>query len=211
MNSIITWPMVLVLVGAIMVACGGFWANMNANKEKIKNLEIQVEFEQNLNQKNEEIIQLNKELTQYTIGGDNYPIITESIDHTTSTCHFSIFNFVGEKKLPLYDVYALIIDLDEQKSIEKNNELTLPQKMRLSEEKAVMRVNVGYLSGVGGVRHLLSIKCPPQNQTRNFEFTMTARNTEVKQKSTIYYDRENQQYHVKSKAEKNSEVLFNSY
>ena len=162
MNSIINLPMVLAFVGAIMIAGGGFWANMNANKEKNKNLEIQIKFEKDLNKKNEEIIQLNKELTQYTIGGDNYPIITESIDHTTSTCHFSIFNFVGEKKLPLYDVYALIIDLDEQKSIEKNNELTLPQKMRLSEEKAVMRVNVGYLSGLAGVRPLLSVKCPPQ-------------------------------------------------
>ena len=40
---------------------------------------------------------------------------------------------------------------------------------------------------------------------------MTARNTEVKQQSTIYYDREYQRYHVKSKAERNSEELFNSY
>ncbi len=40
---------------------------------------------------------------------------------------------------------------------------------------------------------------------------MTARNTEVKQLLTIYYDDEYKRYHVKSKAERNSKELFNSY
>lgn len=212
MNSIITWPMLLVLIGALMAAGGGFWANINANQEKINNLENQTKFEHKLNLKNEEIILLNKEVIQYTVGGNNYPIITESIDHANSICHFSIGNMVGEKPFPLYDVHALIIDIDKDEQIQRNPNLSLHEKMNLlAEQKVVLRIAVGYLSGVSGRQHLFSAKLPPQNEEKNFKVTMQARNTVVVQKLTIYYDSEYSRYHVKSKAEKNSEVLFDTY
>ncbi len=128
----------------------------------MKNSEIQIKFKDELLKKNEQIIQLNKKINQCATGGDNYPIITESIDHTNSICHFSINNYGDKNNVPLYDVYALIIDLDEKKIIEDSNDLTLPQMITLSEQKAVTRINVGYLPGVAGLKHLLSVNCPPQ-------------------------------------------------
>jgi hypothetical protein len=211
MNNIISLPIIMVFVGALLTATGGLWVAIKANQGKINALKEQKAFEEKLNSKNEEIIKLNNKVFQYTVGGDNYPLIFDAIDHNNSKCDFTISNYRSKEPLPLYDVHVLVIDLDKKKSVEERKDLTIMQQMNLMEQEVFKRIDVGYLSGVSGAKHIFSASLPPKSEERNFEIQISARNTAIKQYITIYYDSEYKRYHTKSKAEQNGIELFNSY
>ncbi len=110
------WPLLpafVIAFGAIVVAIGGFWAAWR-----------QSDFNANLNQKNEEIAQLQKENASAITGGDGFCWMAFQVvglngelvnAHNMPDDLMLVPNFVHQGKYPLYDVSARIVDIDELK------------------------------------------------------------------------------------------------
>ena len=88
-------PTILIFVGGLISAIGAVWAAFDQNKMSSR-----------LEQKNEEIITLNKSLHESVTGGDSYCYLQLS----NSDDPMFLINHVG--KHPIYDVSARIVDLD---------------------------------------------------------------------------------------------------
>jgi hypothetical protein len=91
------YPALIILIGAIIVAFGGFWAAWR-----------QTNFNARLNEKNNEIIALQDQQIQYVTGGDSYPLI---IPLFTGTERISM-SLHASGKYPIYDFQITIVDQD---------------------------------------------------------------------------------------------------
>jgi hypothetical protein len=95
------YPAFLIFVGAVLVACGGFWASWR-----------QTNFNSQLRQKNAEIVQLQTEQSELITGGDSFCVLRladfGNDDHR--------FHFQNWEKFPLYDLEARIVDLGEEEN-----------------------------------------------------------------------------------------------
>ncbi|MBQ8101290.1 MULTISPECIES: LapA family protein [unclassified Afipia] len=107
------YPAMVVFVGAVLVALGGFWASWR-----------QSNFNQEIRKKNEEISALQKDSMEAVIGGDSYAyIIFQAFDREGKIPNGNAMPdqlllvpmFIHRGKHPLYDVSARIVDLDLMK------------------------------------------------------------------------------------------------
>lgn len=92
------YPAFLIFLGAVLVACGGFWASWR-----------QTNFDAQIREKNEELVRLQTAQSELITGGDSFCYLL-LIDIGGDTRQL-IFTNHGSK-FPLYDVEAQIVDLD---------------------------------------------------------------------------------------------------
>src|SRR5271156_1422945 len=90
------YPAFLIFLGAVLVACGGFWASWR-----------QTNFNAQLREKNEELVRLQTAQSELITGGDSFCFLLFDIGNDT---HQLIFTNRGT--FPLYDVEAELFDLD---------------------------------------------------------------------------------------------------
>jgi hypothetical protein len=89
------FPALLILVGAIAVAGGGFLASWR-----------QTHFNTELNEKNNKIISLQDELRTYFTGGDNFCYLQADLPKDANT-PVDLY-VINEKNTPIFDVTAVI-------------------------------------------------------------------------------------------------------
>jgi hypothetical protein len=89
------FPALIIAVGAVAVAGGGFWASWR-----------QTQFNEELTEKNNKIISLQDELKTYVTGGDNFCFLQADLpkDATTPVDLYVI----NEKNTPIFNVTAVI-------------------------------------------------------------------------------------------------------
>lgn len=68
-------PAILVLIGAVLSAVGGFWAASRQQRAAIAAAEQRSEFERELRAKSDEIAALNRQIASSVTGGDSYPYV----------------------------------------------------------------------------------------------------------------------------------------
>ena len=112
----------IIFLGAILIATGGFWATLRVNRDKIQSGIEREEFRQKLQAKSEqlqakseEIAQLSKEITKQNV------FIKESFTGGDSFCYLFFSNgpdntivpsLRHKGKYPLYDITFSLMDLD---------------------------------------------------------------------------------------------------
>jgi hypothetical protein len=92
-------PAILIFVGALIVAIGGFWASFR-----------QSNFNAELRQKNEEIARLQSENTGFITGGDSFPELIVAHATAREPDKFRIL-VRNHGRFPLYDVQVRFVDL----------------------------------------------------------------------------------------------------
>jgi hypothetical protein len=99
-------PAIFIVAGAVLAACGGFWQAVR-----------QSNFNSELRQKNDQIIELQQQSAGAITGGDSFAeMVLEVPDVTTGAVAMPTFAHHG--KFPLYDVTARIVDLGEYRRLE---------------------------------------------------------------------------------------------
>jgi hypothetical protein len=103
------FPAMVVFVGAVVVAAGGFWASWNQSK-----------FNTEIREKNEEIARLQLESANAITGGDSFAWVAFQIfgaDGTAVNAYsmpddlLLVPNFIHQGKYPLYDVSVRFADV----------------------------------------------------------------------------------------------------
>lgn len=100
MSEYLSLPMVLVALGAILSATGGFLATYRQNQEKIESSQAKAESEKQLRLRSDEIAELNKKIAQSITGGDSYCYVSFALGANDSP----LMTLVHEGDFPLYDV-----------------------------------------------------------------------------------------------------------
>ena len=98
-------PTILIFIGALLAAIGAVWSNIDQTK-----------YNEKLNEKNEEIARLSKEIVHSVTGGDTICYIMPISNQPDFGTLVSVGNY------PLYDLTARFTDLEE---FEKNPEKTI--------------------------------------------------------------------------------------
>lgn len=168
--SYILGPAGVILIGAIIVAIGGFLASVNntANQKKLQD-------------QSEEISKLNEFIAASVTGGDTYPYINVSFDSTPRG--LIIFRLMSEGKYPLYDIGVNVIDNDKAKEIMKNSKNPGgedPSQWRFSFHIPTFRPNE--------VREVTQFQITDSSSERNFSIELMARNGFFKQQIKIIKD-----------------------
>lgn len=153
-------PMMLVLIGAIASAVGGFLATFRQGEEQRKSAQEQlkyanerVEFEKDLRAKSEEIAELNRTIAASVIGGDSFCYVTLASANQKG----AFVTVVHQGKYPLYDVRIRMVELD---AFEKNFEKS-PNSTFDDVEKALISLDVGNMSpGVSNIMRGISFSNP---------------------------------------------------
>jgi hypothetical protein len=160
-------PAGLILLGAIVVAFGGFW---QASRQSRFNAELR--------QKNEEIARLQKENTGVITGGDSFCWMSfqivglkgEPVNANNMPDDLLLVpNFIHKGKYPLYDVSARIIDIDEKKDI----------------ERATKTVSIGNMTP--GFVTTTAVSLTHHGKDINFNIFYVARNGSWLQKLRMYW------------------------
>lgn len=99
-------PAVFIVAGGFLAAFGGFWQALR-----------QSNFNSELRQKNDKIIELQQQSAGAITGGDSFAeMVLEVPDITTGAVALPVFAHHG--KFPLYDVTARIVDVGEHRRLE---------------------------------------------------------------------------------------------
>lgn len=115
-------PAVIIFIGVLLAAIGAFWASHKQNEFE-DNLK---ETQRTLELKNEEIIQLNREigiLSHHTMnmvtGGDSYAYIqfSDNQSETVENVRLGKVFLTHEGRYPLYDLTIQITDIDAHKDV----------------------------------------------------------------------------------------------
>lgn len=100
MSEYLSLPMVLVALGAILSATGGFIATYRQNHEKVESALAKAESEKELRLRSDEIAELNKKIAQSITGGDSYCYVSFVLGLVDSP----MMTLVHEGDFPSYDV-----------------------------------------------------------------------------------------------------------
>jgi hypothetical protein len=151
-------PALLVFMGAVLVAAGGFWSSWR-----------QSNFNATLTQKNNEITHLQLESANAITGGNSFAYMSLQVpDPKTGSAAIPVF--VHQGKYPLYDVKARIVDLDEHRRLTELKDFD-------SASKAIVgtTVNVGNLTP--GFAASFTVALPhPSGQVFSYNVFYVARN-----------------------------------
>lgn len=157
MNNIITaigGPTILIFIGGIITAIGAVWASLEQNKAS-----------SSIDAKNQEIIELNREIRESITGGNSFCYIRP----TTNTPPIITVEHSGSH--PLYDVSCRITDVDEHKTVfAKTGDRAVTQEY-------IDRMNVVNLGGIGvGLTGFISPVLSLEGDRKRFNIFISARN-----------------------------------
>jgi hypothetical protein len=129
-------PAILVLLGAMVVALGGFWSSWR-----------QSNFNATLTQKNNEITRLQLESANAITGGNSFAYMLLQIPDTKSGSLATPL-FVHQGKYPLYDVEARIVDLDEHRRLTEQKDFIAASKALVGTTLRVGNLTPGFASSL---------------------------------------------------------------
>ena len=105
----LSFPMILVLLGAILSAIGVFLATVRQNQEKTQSAVQRAQFESELRAKSEEIAKLNRAIAESITGGDSYCYVQLG----NASRHGALLAVIHQGAYPLYNVTVRIAHLDD--------------------------------------------------------------------------------------------------
>jgi hypothetical protein len=151
-------PAILVFLGAVLVALGGFWSSWR-----------QSTFNATLTQKNDEISRLQMESANAITGGNSFAYMAVQVPDP-KTASTAIPLFIHQGKYPLYDVQARIVDLDEHKRLTDQKDFITASKALLGTTLTVGNLTPGFASS-------MSVVLPhPSGQDFSYNVFYIARN-----------------------------------
>jgi hypothetical protein len=151
-------PAILVFVGAVLVALGGFWSSWR-----------QSTFNATLTEKNNEISQLQMESANAITGGNSFAYMALQVPDP-KTANTAIPLFIHQGKYPLYDVQAKIVDLDEHRRLVEQKDFANASKALMGTTLTVGNLTPGFASS-------MSVVLPhPSGQDFSYNVFYVARN-----------------------------------
>lgn len=154
-------PTVLIFIGALISATGALWASVEQTKS-----------ERYLKEKNQEIADLNKQISMSITGGDSFCYIGHPLDGSQGDKLLPAIVQQGE--YPLYDVNLRIVDLEKSDLLQKNG-LSFVEAMNQSQTI----INVGNMPA-SSAQMLSTLDLTNQNVVR-YNVFISARNGFVTQ------------------------------
>lgn len=104
--SLILEPAIIIFLGVILTALGGLWASFRLESEKVQSAQERAEFERELRKRSDEIASLNREIAAYSKGEGSYCYFEPTVSSSRNAVFPALVN-VG--KNPLYDVRIRIV------------------------------------------------------------------------------------------------------
>jgi hypothetical protein len=151
-------PAILVFLGAVLVALGGFWSSWR-----------QSTFNTTLTQKNDEISRLQMESANAITGGNSFAYMLVQVPDPKAA-NTAIPLFIHQGKYPLYDVQARIVDLDEHNRLRDQKDFIAASKALLGTTLTVGNLTPGFASSSSvGLPH-------PSGQDFSYNVFFIARN-----------------------------------
>ncbi len=99
--SMILEPDIIIFLGVILTALGGLWASFRLESEKVQSAQERAEFERELRKRSDEIASLNRDIAAYSKGEGSYCYFEPTVSSSQNAVIPALVN-VG--KYPLYDV-----------------------------------------------------------------------------------------------------------
>ena len=140
-------PAILIFIGALIAATGALWASVEQTKS-----------EKYLKEKNQEIANLNKQISMSITGGDSFCYIGHPLDGTQGDKLIAAIVQMG--KYPLYDVNIRLLDLGKSDSLQKKG-LSFIEAMNKSQTI----INVGNMPA-GSAQMIGTLDLTSQNHMR---------------------------------------------
>jgi hypothetical protein len=183
MNRLITFPMILVLIGGLLTLAGGLWATYEANKDKLRSSEERNKFEKELRIKSEEIAKLSVYNLNILTGGDSFPF-TEPSFNIASLGQMDLW-LVNGGMYPLYDVTVTIRDLKKFQALAEEPKLK-SNKKTISLNDFETKINVGNMRPAE-IKHDFYITPIPEVGELNYRIEISCRNSYVVQMIQIKF------------------------
>jgi len=181
----------VILIGAILVAIGGYWAQRNNKKVQDK-----------LNAKTEKISELNEFIISSVTGGDTYPYIRVLFARTNEGKRFPQFQLMSEGEYPLFDLTVKIIDSDKAREVMDSLQNNIADK---DISKWTTEINIGNVRPREAIE-IKSFMFPDGKSERTFGVELFARNGFFRQNIKIIKTGENE-YKVESSVRKGDKIL----
>ena len=176
----LTFPMLLVLGGAILSALGAFFATLSERQEKLQSATQRARFEGELRAKSDEIASLNREIAASITGGDSFPIAMymPPIDPAFNDPNILSVAIRVEGKYPLFDAEFEHQDVTER----------LPNDgaaaLKAWKEGHLPRLQGGTLhAGIMVQRGLINLR--PDETYKKLKLTTFARNGQFVQNTEL--------------------------
>lgn len=178
-------PAILIFIGALIAATGALWASVEQTKS-----------EKYLKEKNQEIANLNKQISMSITGGDSFCYIGHPLDGSQGDK--LITAIVQQGKYPLYDVSIRLLDLENSDFLQKKG-LSFIEAMNKSQTI----INVGNMPA-GSAQMIGTIDLTSKNRMR-YNVFISARNGFITQ--LIRLQRVNGIWKGATKVERDGEKL----
>jgi hypothetical protein len=150
-------PHVVILLGAVLVALGSYWAALR-----------QSAFEKELRQKNDETITSVQETLKMVTGGNSFAYLDFHFHATNTVSPFVI----SDGKYPLYDVSVRVVDMDEWSKETKDKRMTMDDMFKFTKVLDVGNLN----PSMSVIRNDVRWNLPEDVDRKIFSVTVNARN-----------------------------------
>ncbi len=190
-SKILIGPAGVILIGAIIVAIGGFWA-------EIQNNEIQNE----LKEKTAKTSELNEYIAASVTGGETYPYVRVTFPHTPRG--LVNFNLMSDGENPLYDLGMNIIDNDKYKFKDDAAYEKYQQNLNKGIDEGRKSISIGNFRP-HEVRMIAGFMMEEDRAERNFTIELIARNGYFRQQIKVV--RQDGKFKVESEVKKGDEIL----
>lgn len=126
----LTSPSLLILLGAILAATGGFWANKQSERKDRERDSLTIEFQKKLDEKNQKIIEKTEEVARlsqtvadFLSGGNSFCyVLLSNINDGQIANQGGYLTVLHSGKFPLYEVQIRTVDLKNMPSNAKTLE-----------------------------------------------------------------------------------------